>query len=81
MRVGAAERGTRGGPIGHCPACGGGDMRAVTDGFETNFLCSSCGKCWHVSFGRASQVDPASCPGCERASACLGRLVEQNPNA
>lgn len=47
-----------------CPECGAAGLRAVTDGERTNFLCPSCGCCWHLELGYVSRVDPATCPGC-----------------
>jgi hypothetical protein len=79
MSVNAAERGSRGGPIGHCPECASDELYAVSNGFETNFRCSACGRCWHVSLGRVSPVDPVSCPGCEQARECRGHLTRLAP--
>lgn len=56
-----------------CPACGGTDMEAVTDGEDTNFLCLACWRCWHVELGWASRVDADTCPGCPHHSECLER--------
>ena len=39
-----------------CPACGGDDMRAVNDDEETDFVCRTCRRRWHVEFGWVWQV-------------------------
>jgi hypothetical protein len=67
--------GGMGAPSG-CPACNGG-LTAVTDGEMTNFLCADCGRCWHVELGRASRIDPVTCPGCPHLSACLARWRDE----
>lgn len=61
------------GPIGgrlECPSCSG-EVEAVSDGEETNFLCRRCGCCWNVELGWVRRVDPAHCPGCAARSVCL----------
>lgn len=68
------------GPPETCPGCGGDRLRAVTDGEVTNFLCQGCGRCWHVSLGWVSRVDPLSCPGCPEREACLA-LVHRDRDA
>jgi transposase-like protein len=62
-------------PVGHCPSCRSEQLRTVTNGIETNFLCDACGSCWNVSFARVSRVDPVTCPGCAHARRCVGREV------
>jgi hypothetical protein len=52
-------------------------MLSVSNGFETNFLCEGCGRCWSVSMGRASLVDPLTCPGCGHERVCRRRLVDE----
>jgi hypothetical protein len=69
--VSSPAPGGMGAPSG-CPACNGG-LIAVSDGDMTNFLCAECGRCWHVELGRASRVDPVSCPGCPHRSTCMTR--------
>lgn len=77
MATDDSNRGAQGAPIGRCPACGSERMLAVSNGFETNFLCAGCRRCWSVSLGRASLVDPLSCPGCGHQAECRGRLVDE----
>lgn len=48
---------------GPCPACGSA-LRAVSDGYDTNFVCDSCGACWFYSMGWLGRLDPGSCPDC-----------------
>ena len=50
--------------VGPCPECGAEPMRAVSDGFGTNFYCASCGACWFFTMGVLGRVDPFNCPGC-----------------
>ena len=57
--------------IGPCPACGNGRLRPVSDGELANFLCETCGACWHAERDRVSQVDASTCPGCAHRSICL----------
>jgi hypothetical protein len=58
-----------------CPECNSNRFQIVTDGTSyTNFQCASCGRCWHVDFGRVSRVDPLSCTGCPDHNACMSRL-------
>ena len=44
-----------------CPGCGAEPLRAVVDDERTNFLCRSCGRCWHQELSRTSEVDPHAC--------------------
>ena len=64
-------------PIGtildHCPGCAGTHLYTVFDGQDTNFLCRSCDRCWHVTLGWVHQVDRHTCPGCEWRSTCTSR--------
>ena len=62
-----------GGPLGSCPSCDGTEFLAVDNGEETNFWCSTCGRCWHLSLGWISLVEPATCPGCSLREQCLAR--------
>lgn len=58
-------------PLEECPACGGADLEAVSDGEMTNFWCPACAACWHVTMGRVVRVDPLACPGCPHREHCL----------
>jgi len=64
------------GPLEACPACGAGGLEAVSDGETVNFWCRACGRCWHLTMGRAVRVDPLSCPGCPHREECLARAGE-----
>ena len=64
------------GPLDACPACGSENLIAVAAEDETNFLCESCGRCWHVEFVRVTRVDPETCPGCPSRSRCQERARE-----
>lgn len=55
---------------GRCWECGSPSLRAVSDGYDANFVCPSCGSCWHVVLGHVHQVDPATCPGCPARELC-----------
>jgi hypothetical protein len=57
-------------PLGACRRCGGTSMVPVSDGEMTNFVCISCGACWHVEMGWMSRVSPATCPGCALRTSC-----------
>jgi|GEM_PF-3160946 len=57
--------------MGPCPECANGVLQAVSDGELTNFLCSSCGHCWHAELGWTHRIDPATCPGCDSKQVCL----------
>lgn len=59
-------------PLGSCPACGSAAFTAVSNGVDVNYRCDTCWWCWNVSYGRASVVDPASCPSCTGAGRCRG---------
>ena len=56
--------------IGPCPECGNGRLQAVFDGEVTNFLCRSCGNCWHPELAWVQRVNPATCPGCSSREVC-----------
>lgn len=47
-----------------CPHCGGEQLRVVTDGESSKFLCLQCRNCWHIEQGGLVRVDPETCPGC-----------------
>lgn len=63
--------------MGHCPACGSTWFAAVSNGFDINYRCQTCWACWNVSFGRASRVDPLSCPACAGAGHCRGAFLRE----
>ena len=57
-----------------CPECGGEKLIPVRAGEKTNFFCEDCVLCWHLEHGRATIVDPQTCPGCELGTtACFER--------
>jgi hypothetical protein len=43
---------------------------AKSHGELTNFVCTSCFACWHVSLGAVYQVPTSPCPGCRLADVC-----------
>ena len=61
--------------VGPCPGCGTVGLRAVSDGEETNFLCGSCGCCWHFELGWVERVNPVNCPGCPSKAVCSAAHV------
>jgi glycosyltransferase involved in cell wall biosynthesis len=63
--------------VGPCPDCASPGLRAVFDGYDTNFHCESCGACWFQSMGWLGRVDPSTCPGCsaEQLRECRGRVA------
>jgi hypothetical protein len=77
--VNAAEIPGPNGPLGACPACGAAEVLPVLDLDDTNFLCTRCGKCWHVEFGVVYRVDPLTCAGCAHRDECLARLGDEVP--
>jgi ribosomal protein S27E len=68
--------------VGPCPDCASTALRAVFDGYDTNFLCESCGACWFQSMGWLGRVDPGRCPGCsaEQPRECRGGVAWQGSN-
>jgi len=56
-----------------CPRCGHDTMEAVSDGWETHFLCLGCWTCWHVELGHMTPVPHSTCPGCPHRPECLAR--------
>lgn len=54
-----------------CPSCVAATLVAVDDANVTNFLCLSCGDCFHVELGRISVVDPHTCTACIHQMQCL----------
>ena len=66
-----------GGTLPACPACGSGDLDAVSDGELTNFLCRACLRCWHVELGWVQRVTPSTCPGCAHRGACLSAEAQR----
>lgn len=54
-----------------CPTCGrDGQLIATDDGELVNFLCRTCGTCWHPELGWLRRVDPDHCPGCALSGIC-----------
>ena len=60
-----------------CPGCNAVGLLAVSDGWDTNFLCPTCGACWHFELGWISRVDPTTCPGCPDRDVCLAATQEE----
>lgn len=58
--------------VGPCPECGNGRLQAVSDGERANFLCTTCGNCWHPELEWVERVNPATCAGCPSRAICLG---------
>jgi hypothetical protein len=56
-------------PFDRCPSCLGNVRPAVVNG-RVNFVCASCGCCWHVFLGYLSLIDPRTCEGCDVRSLC-----------
>jgi len=67
--------GSRWAPLAVCPTCGGEEMVTVSDGETSNTVCTSCGRCWHVSLGHVVRVDTRTCPGCSYRSMCRARAA------
>lgn len=65
-----APAGGSGLPLAACPACASDALVAVSDGELTNFVCTTCFACWHVSLGAVYQLPVASCPGCRLVDLC-----------
>jgi nitroimidazol reductase NimA-like FMN-containing flavoprotein (pyridoxamine 5'-phosphate oxidase superfamily) len=53
-----------------CPRCGSIELGEVTNGETVNYLCSTCGACWHVELGWVRRVRPDRCPGCPSRPIC-----------
>ena len=68
------------GPLGNCPTCGATELLTVHDWEDTNFLCTSCGRCWHVAFSQVYRVDPLTCAGCLHKPECLARFGADLPS-
>jgi len=60
-------------PLSRCPECGSADLEPIValEAEEVNFLCGSCGRCWHVELGYVSRVRPTTCEGCMQQRRCL----------
>jgi len=59
--------------LDRCPTCGNKNLMPVRAGEQTNFFCDDCVLCWYLEHGRASGVDPQTCPGCRLGkTVCLG---------
>ena len=66
------------GPPFDCPICGeDGLLTATDDGELVNFLCHTCGTCWHPELGWLRQVDPYHCQGCEFSGVCRLAVTPQ----
>lgn len=54
-----------------CPTCGkDGELVSTDDGELVNFLCRTCGTCWHPELGWLRRVDPDHCQGCALSGIC-----------
>ena len=59
-------------PVGRfdsCPSCLALLRPTVADG-QVNFVCTSCGCCWHLFLGYLNLIDPRTCPGCPLRPLC-----------
>lgn len=54
-----------------CPGCGSDRTIWTQAATQHNFLCKTCGTCWHPAPGMADRVDPRGCPGCGLRRICL----------
>lgn len=63
------------GLLSRCPECAGQELRFVSDGELANFLCLTCGCCWHLELGWIHRVDPGTCLGCESRPICSASRV------
>ena len=54
-----------------CPGCGSSHTTWVRAGAQDNFLCKTCGACWHPAAGHTDRIDPQQCPGCSLRRVCL----------
>lgn len=52
-----------------CPACLGSVQPTVAHE-QVNFVCTSCGCCWHLFLGYLSLIDPRTCPRCALSPLC-----------
>jgi len=59
-----------------CPRCHGEALRPVSTEHDTNFLCSTCGTCWHLRGGVLVQVEQRTCPGCPEHNFCRFPLID-----
>jgi hypothetical protein len=66
------EPSVSGRPLPQCPGCGSDHLESVVEARvqDVNFLCRSCGRCWHVTLGRVSRVAPQTCFGCQERGRC-----------
>ena len=53
-----------------CPGCGSSFTTWVDSAAQANFLCKTCGACWHPAAGHTDRVDPQQCPGCSLRRIC-----------
>lgn len=53
-----------------CPGCGSSYTAWAVTAAQQNFLCKTCGACWHPAAGRTDRVDPRDCPGCSLRRIC-----------
>jgi len=53
-----------------CPGCGSRYTTWVDAANQDNFLCKTCGACWHPAAGLVDRVDPRQCPGCSLGRVC-----------
>jgi transposase-like protein len=50
-------------PLAQCPACSSERLELVVDdeAEEVHFMCSDCGRCFHVELGFAHELAPGAC--------------------
>jgi len=80
-RTPTADDGAVLGQFTTCPHCRSQSLEPVSDGFETNFFCTACARCWHVELGYVSRVDPLTCRGCPERQRCTRTWKADHPDA
>ncbi len=53
-----------------CPGCGSSHTTWAATAVQDNFLCKTCGACWHPSAVCVDRVNPQQCPGCSLRRIC-----------
>lgn len=54
-----------------CPGCGSTYTAWVATAVQDNFLCKTCGACWHPAAGHTYRVNPQQCLGCGLRRVCV----------
>jgi hypothetical protein len=64
-----------------CPRCIWPYLHPVSSVDQAHWLCSSCGRCWHLQHGRFRPVDPITCHGCAARARhdCIMLLQQEFP--